>query len=144
MEYGYLNFLSLSWATSRGVDTYGYNIARLDSRNTGKRYRCMGGGYDMTGTVFGKWLMFEHQDKLQALVNTRAAELVDCGYQVAGYKKLPDLYGLNQKPDGSVTVDGACGINSMIRIAEACGFAVQCNYNRKGHTTGWVVARAAE
>lgn len=37
------NYLSLSWSISRGRDTYGYNIARLDDHATGKRYRCSGG-----------------------------------------------------------------------------------------------------
>lgn len=39
--------LALSWSVSRGRDTYGYNICRLDDTSTGERFKCMGGGYDM-------------------------------------------------------------------------------------------------
>lgn len=131
--------LDISWSISRGRDTYGYNICRLDDSITRTRYRCMGGGYDMIGTVFGQWFMTTHQDKLQALVKARAADLIDCGYAVPGYKKLPDLYGLNVKPDGIVSLDGACGIESMRSIVEACGFDVEWAGDRKGHTRGYYV-----
>jgi hypothetical protein len=48
--------LNISWSVSRGQDTYGYNICRLDDTRTGKRYHLNGGGYDMIGTVLGDWL----------------------------------------------------------------------------------------
>ena len=62
-----INHLSISWSISRGRDTYGYNICRLDSRQSGSRYRCSGGGYDMIGTVFGNWLEAEYQRELVEL-----------------------------------------------------------------------------
>ena len=116
------NHLALSWSTSRGRDTYGYNICRLDSRDSGKRYRCMGGGYDMTGTVVADWLVAEHQGKLQALVP-------------AG-KVLYGMYSNN----GKQGVDGACGIECVIRIAEACGIELQRLGNRKCHTIGFIAS----
>lgn len=111
--------LTLTWSISRGRDTYGYNICRLDDPQTGKRYRCNGGGYDMTGTVFGMWLMDVHQDRLSALAWS--------------------FYGLRRYNDGHVNLDGACGINSMVRVAEALGLEVQTQYDKKGRTTGWLV-----
>ena len=129
--------LSLSWSVSRGVDTFGYNIARLDDQNTGKRYRCMGGGYDMTGTVFAQWLQDVYQSELVDLVKT--TPMVDCGYQVKGYLKNEKLYGLNVTPKGNVTLDGACGLSSMITVCDALGLDVERTGNRKGHTTGFYV-----
>ena len=129
--------LSLSWSTSRGIDTYGYNIARLDDQNTGKRYRCMGGGYDMTGTVFAHWLADVYQSELLELVKT--IPRIDAGYQVKGYLKSEKIYGLNVTPKGNVTLDGACGLSSMIAVCDALGLDVERTWNRKGHTTGFYV-----
>lgn len=137
----HINHLAISWSTSRGRDTYGYNICRLDDRQTGKRYRCNGGGYDMLGTVFGDWLADYYQDALRQYVESHKAELVDCGYSVAGYKKLPDLYGMTVAPSGVVQLDGGCGINSMEAIARALGLEVQWEGNKKGHTIGYHVSR---
>lgn len=61
-----INHLRMSWSVSRGRDTYGYNICKLTDGNTGKQYRCMGGGYDMQGTVFGDWLEANYPDRLAA------------------------------------------------------------------------------
>ena len=140
----HINHLAISWTTSRGRDTYGWNICRLDDRKTGLRFRCNGGGYDMIGTVFGEWLAFEYQDALRQYVEANKAALVDCGYSVAGYKKLPDLYGMTVNPDGRVSLDGGCGINSMERIARALGLEVQWEGNKKGHTIGYYVSREVQ
>lgn len=132
-----IHHLVISWSVSRGRDTYGYNICRLDDRKTGKRYRTCGGGYDMIGTVFGDWLADLHQEKLQALFKNNPSE--DCGYTVPGYRKIPSLYGLTLSPKGIAFCDGACGISSMIKIAEAIGLEVQWEGNKKGHTVGYYV-----
>ena len=137
-----MNHLSITWSTSRGRDTYGYNICRLDSRATGKRYRTCGGGYDMTGTVVGEWLEAEHQPELQALA--ARVPLEDCNYAVPGYRRPTreaGLYGLTIRPDGSVSLDGACGIRSMEIIAEAIGLRLGWLGNRKGHTTGYFISK---
>lgn len=59
-------YLAISWSISRGTETYGYNICRLDDSQTGKRYRCLG-GYDMMGTVVGQWLEDLFQPQLKQL-----------------------------------------------------------------------------
>ena len=125
--------LALSWSTSRGRDTYGYNIARLDDTDTRHRFKTCGGGYDMVGTVFGQWLAARFQPELCAMVS----DAVD---YTGSHKKHPRLYGLFFGPDGAYC-DGACGIESMIRIAEHIGLKVRRTYNRKGHTTGFNVER---
>ena len=135
-----ITHLKLSWSVSRGAETYGYNICRLDSDL--RRYRCMGGGYDMVGTVLGNWLQEEYQERLQAFAKGQKQE--DAGYAVRGYKRLPEFSGLTITPNGSVNLDGACGTESMLRIAEAIGLDVEREYKRqgrnRGETLGWYVS----
>lgn len=138
--------LTLKWTTSRGRDTYGYNILTLRNERGEVVGRCMGGGYDMVGTVFGMWL----EDNYQLTVG--------CGYHPGAkppttatpvpYRVIrkgldqidvAEFYGATQRPDGTVRLDGACGIESMLRIAKALGFDIQRMRDRRGNTTGWVV-----
>lgn len=138
-----INHLSISWGVSRGRDTYGYNICRLDDRNNGKRYRTCGGGYDMIGTVFGHWLQDVYQDRLFELVKNlmRYPEAFSQYGSLPGWIQFKDLYGMIYKTNsGKVSLDGACGIGSMRRIAEAIGLDVQWEGNRKGHTIGFFVS----
>lgn len=138
-----INKLSLSWSTSKGRDTYCYNICRLDDRNNGKRFRCMGGGYDMIGTVFGEWLEANYQKELREIsqrakrVFNQQKEWIDCG-------RSDSLYGMTYYvKEGRISLDGACGIESMIRIAEAIGLEIERDYiakgRRRGETIGWFV-----
>lgn len=143
----HINHLVISWSTSRGRDTYGYNICRLDDRETGKRYRCNGGGYDMIGKVFGDWLADYYQADLKKIAS-RAVYHYNKQESSKGRvasDKLDALYGMTANTLGSevyyVSLDGACGIESMIRIAEAIGLEVQREYNKKGHTVGYYVSR---
>ena len=52
------------------------------------------------------------------------------------------FYGL-RKLSHKVSLDGACGIESMIRIAEAIGLEVERDYikkgKRRGKTIGWYI-----
>lgn len=136
-----INHLVLSWSVSKGRDTYGYNICRLDDRNNGKRFRCMGGGYDMIGTVFGQWLQENYQEKLQA-IKACAHYITDENGTVSN-PRSDSLYGVRWKTDNTVSLDGACGIESMIRIAETIGLEVERDYikkgQRRGETVGWYV-----
>ena len=125
-----INHLSLSWSVSKGANTYGYNICRLDDRNNGKRFRTIGGGYDMIGTVFGEWLETYYQKELLKI-------------------KDGDFYGMTYLAyKNKVSIDGACGIESMIRIAEAIGLEVERDYiakgRRRGETIGWFIQMKGE
>lgn len=139
--------LAFTWSVSRGRDTYGYNIARLDDTTTGKRYTCMGGGYDMTGTVFGDWLQDVYQDRLREIA-TRAHTYWRPGTRTPN--PSPDaLYGMTTHLDDPntverVTVDGGCGLSAMEQIADAIGLTVRKLWNRKGHTTGFIVTDVQE
>lgn len=134
--------LNISWSVSRGSDTYGYNICRLDDTRTGKRYRTCGGNYDMIGTVLGDWLADACQDELQALVADLPKQKYGCtNYQVIAEEINPRFYGLTISPEGKVCLDGACGSSSIQRIGEALGLKFQWLGNKKGHTTGYFVSR---
>lgn len=136
-------FLSISWSTSRGADTYGYNICRLNT-SQGETIRCMGGGYDMVGTVFGDWLEREYQPELLAIAGrfsryTKAESFVRRDDPEA-------LYGgtyYADKATPKVSLDGACGIDSMRRIADAIGLDVHAEYSagRRGRLIGFSVGK---
>jgi hypothetical protein len=117
--------LRFTYGTSRGRETYGYNIVRLTDETTGQAFRTMGGGYDMHGTVIGAWL-----------VSVARAELL----------ALPeggDYYGMRRYPDGRLSVDGAAGVQSMLNLAAAVGIEMERTYNRKGQTTGYLATWTA-
>lgn len=137
-----INHLSLSWSVSRGRDTYGYNICRLDDRNNGQRFKCMGGGYDLVGTVFGQWLETYYQVELCGL-NIHAAYFHS---KSEGHKANPNskYYGMTYHVDDNrISLDGACGLEGMIRIAEAIGLEVERDYiakgRRRGEAIGWFI-----
>lgn len=143
--------LNLSWSTSRGRDTYGYNICRLDDSATGKRYRTCGGGYDMVGTVLGEWLSDVYQSELQE-IGDRAGSYYS---KAAGYQshrtadgRNPDpayLYGMTRNDDtGRITIDGACGTSTVRDIAQAIGLNLVWFGDRKGRTLGYFVAPLAK
>lgn len=122
-------YLAITWSISRGQDTYGYNICRLDDTQTGKHYRCMGGGYDMIGTVVGQWLEDQFQHRLQRL------DLSDAD----GWSSRRH-YGAIPGKDGSVHLDGACGIESMRSLAEAIGIETKWVGNQRGKTIGFMAS----
>lgn len=118
-----MTILTMTWSTSRGRNTYGYNICSL--KGGAKTYRTMGGGYDMQGTVLADYLEAEHQEALQTLARDK--------------DKASKLYGLTMLPYGQVLLDGACGLSSIENIAEAAGIRVAPQRNHKGHLTGFEV-----
>jgi hypothetical protein len=130
--------LTISTGTSRGRDTYGYTIVRLRDSDTGKLYRCMGGGYDMVGTVLADWLTDVHQDALRT-IRDRAYYISDTG-RFAPSKNPEALYGMTKYTDGRVSIDGACGVESVRRIATAAGVKLRSFPTRdRRNTGGWTV-----
>lgn len=140
-----INYLSLSWSTSRGRDTYGYSICRLDDRNKGERFKCMGGGYDMVGSVFAQWLTANYQAELVALKDRANYTRTAAGEFIPANRE-DSLYGMAYlEDDNRISLDGACGLKCMIRIAEAIGLEVERDYiakgRRRGETVGWYVSK---
>jgi hypothetical protein len=143
-----INHLILSWSTSKGRDTYGYNICRLDDRNKGQRFRTIGGGYDMIGTVFGQWLEANYQKELIE-ISQRAHTVYNQQLEWVTSDRSDRLYGMTYRViGGRITLDGACGLECMIRIAEAIGLDVERDYitkgRRRGETIGWYVQMKGE
>lgn len=139
-----INHLVLSWSTSKGRDTYCYNICRLDDRNNGQRFRTIGGGYDMIGTVFGQWLQANYQDQLQAIKDRAHQEYTEENSFRRYIDSKERLYGMTYNfKDNNVSLDGVCGLECMIRIAEAIGLEVERDYitkgRRRGETIGWFI-----
>lgn len=131
--------LDLSWSISKGRETYGYNIARLDDATTKKRFKCMGGGYDMIGTCFGNWLAETYQERLLAI--KEKAFRVWSAQLDKHVDTSESLYGMTHYSDKNVIdLDGGCGIQSMIKIAEAIGLEVQSVSNKKGQSIGFIVS----
>ena len=117
-------FLEYKWTISRGRDTYGWNICTLWDGD--RAYRCNGGGYDMQGTVFGEWLMANHMEEI--IEKVKPYDESNCNY---GFHFRNDKYYL----------DGACGLDSMIRIAEKIGLEIERLVDKKGHLKGLYVSR---
>ncbi len=135
-----VTILRLSWSVSRGAETYGYNIRRLDDTDTGKRYRCMGGGYDMTGTVLADWFTDRHADRIMAAVDS--GELVPHSTWSEAGRLANDngAYGLQvilrEGEPFRPSIDGACGESSVIRIMRAVGFDVRAVYGGRRSQQG--------
>lgn len=123
--------LRITYGTSRGRDTYGYTVVSLHDYGK-KRISCNGGGYDMRGTVFGDWIAREYQPRLLELADKFAAHWTKAEGFKSDNQNREKLYGGTFYPEGSsdnkkphVTLDGACGFESMRRIAEAIGLQVR-------------------
>lgn len=138
-----INKLSLSWGVSKGRDSFGYPICRLDDRNNGRRFRTNGGGYDMIGTVFGKWLEANYQKELLN-IQGNAFMIWSAKFGLIENKGDNRFYGMtHDQIQNRVYLDGACGMESMIQIAEAIGLEIERDYiakgSRRGETIGWFV-----
>lgn len=125
-------YLAVAHSTSRGYETMGYPIVRVTDQNTGQSFRTMGGGYDMLGTVFADWLQATFQDRLMSELGAMTREELSRQHYGARHIFLADGSEL-------ITLDGACGQNSIERIARAIGLQVRHTWNRRGHTTGFMV-----
>lgn len=139
--------LRIGHGTSRGRDTYGYPIVSLTDERTGARVRCMGGGYDMAGTVLADWAGATHGDRLLAALSDRGyytwrdggtgTEVTDGEGSLYGVYVYRDTAGAAYR----VSIDGGCGVDSVWRALTAAG--IRCErrtHDRRGNTTGWVVA----
>ena len=134
-----LQHLSLTWGISKGRDTYGYNILTLRDEH-GHKYRTMGGGYDMTGTVLGDWLESNYQDRLMK-IRSRAHSTWMKSRRFKYNKKQNALYGMRySKTTNGVVLDGACGESCMVAIAKAIGLSIKyTTAGRRNTHTGYII-----
>ena len=106
-----------SYGTSRGRDTYGYNIVTLTSSAQGKKFRCMGGGYDMHGQVLGEYVQYcATQEQLRAAVSA------------------DDSLPVTVLHTGCAVVVGASGEAGVLRLMRAIGWEVKAihSFDRQG------------
>ncbi len=112
-----MKILELKYTVSKAQDSYGYNVITLIDRET--KYRTCGGGYDMIGTVFAKWLWANYKDEIIRCCAPYECKDAD-GIEYYGY--------FNR--NGHQYLDGACGIDCIIRIAKSIGLSVERYYNK--------------
>ena len=134
--------LKFKWTTSRGRDTYGYNICSLFV-NGEKVAACNGGGYDMQGTSLGDWIARKFKDQLLKFDQ----EFTGLKFHNPDWK--PSQKTLDQeKKDGFVglaryqdfhsasnklptekhiipSIDGACGFSSVVKIINQIGYTLE-------------------
>lgn len=114
--------ITYAWTTSRGRDTYGYNLLTL--RQGGERVaRQCGGGYDMTGAAVADWMGERYPVRLAQLARTHAGATYS---KAEGYKVKERaeglFYGLTYYPDNdSASFDRACGLESVKAVLLALG-----------------------
>lgn len=130
--------LSVKWSVSKAQDTYGYNICTVVNDDNGERFKCLGGGYDMLGTSLANFIEKEYQAELIAKHDQAYAKYVDSKRLDDGTNKQ-GFYGMTAHIKSGecykVSLDGACGINSIERIIkEVLGLTLErkYNYDRKG------------
>lgn len=130
--------LSVKWSVSKAQDTYGYNICTVVNDDSGERFKCLGGGYDMLGTSLANFVESEYQAELIAKHDQAYTQWVY-------FKRLDDetnkqgYYGMTAHIEDNacykVSLDGACGINSIERIIkEVLKLTLErkYSYDRKG------------
>ena len=99
-------YYQIKWSVSRGMNTYGYNIASMWDMETDKKaHSTCGGGYDMLGSLLGAWITANFQEELKAWDD----------------KKIEDHYGVFRGKQ-RMYCDGACGLSSMERILNTLGY----------------------
>lgn len=134
-------FLTIKWTTSRGRDTYGYNICTVRDTKRGTRHACNGGGYDMQGTSFGNWLQDTYPERLLE-IKSKAHSISDGSYR---QQEGGTLYGMVYRTGNeTIMLDGACGLSSMMNVAKAIGLECESVYNRKGHLEGIYISDTRE
>lgn len=95
-----------------------------------------GGGYDRAGAALGQAIEKLFGEELKGLTP---------GYiwppgDGIGAKVPHGLYGLTQHRDGKMSLDGACGIEQMLKVLRALGFTDTELYET-GKMSSMVVAR---
>lgn len=133
--------LKFKYTTSRGRDTYGYNICSLWVDGEKQAATC-GGGYDMTGTALGIWIARKFQKELlkfdkkfyglkyynpdwKPSTECIEAEEKDELTKLTGLARYQDFYkqssDLPTEKHTKATLDGACGFDCMRNVLEEIG-----------------------
>lgn len=120
--------LTFKYTTSRGQDTYGYNICSLyvDGK---KQFSTCGGGYDMKGTVFAQWVKANFLEKLKTLKSNRGSMDDNTGFYGLTFSRIGENgrheYCKEYEPKANIHLDGACGFSSITAICKEIGIEVE-------------------
>lgn len=126
-----MKYLTIKWSISRAQDSFGYNVVTLIDGD--KKYRTLGGGYDMLGTVFAKWLQDNYLEEIKSKLQPCVYEKDEHGFNTCNHS---DYYGFFcWKETGKYYLDGACGLDCIVKIAKAIGLTLSTDYDRKKCTT---------
>ena len=138
--------LKFKYTTSRGRDSYGYNICSLWVDGEKQSSTC-GGGYDMKGTALGNWIARKFQNELlefkeefyglkfydpnwQPSTECLEKEKKDELTKLTGLARYQDFYKQSSKlPTDKHTIpqiNGSCGVSSVERILNAIGYSYSC------------------
>lgn len=102
----------ITYGTSRSRDTYGYNTITVTQTGSGKKWKAMGGGYDMFGTTLGNMMQDLFDKELNIL------------------KGHTGFYGFRLSRDGkNYALDGACGSGCMEDVLRnLLGYDIEYQY----------------
>jgi len=104
-------YVVVRWTTSKGRDTYGYNICSM-LIDGNKEFSCNGGGYDMTGTVWADFIKSRFLGKLKKL---NASKFYGLRFYNTKRQKCQNTWTGEHV---NVSLDGACGMMPMETIMD--------------------------
>ncbi len=117
-----LEWVDVNWRYTTLKFTFrsGYSgtSAKLLDKHGECVHKCSGGGYDMHGTLLGKYIMSNFYNKVRKL---DSREYYGLTYWNTKLKKRQNKYSKYT----TVSLDGACGRSSMERILNKIGFGLR-------------------
>ena len=119
--------LLFKWTTSKGRETYGYNICSLWIDGTKQNQTC-GGGYDMKGTALGQYINAQFKTELKQLAAKEIEESKKVQPERYYNSSCAGIYGLiywGQEGKHSLYCDGACGFDAMQSVLKALGYSLE-------------------
>ena len=129
------------YTTSRGADTYGYNICTLYVRGLKVASTC-GGGYDMSGAALGEFIERYWQAELLG-IKARAASVWDGTRRESMPDRPGALYGMTYHAHkDKISLDGACGFSSMEAVLKALGYVLRFNGEQRRNRTLYTIMKA--
>lgn len=128
--------LKITHGTSYARETNGYPTVTVTDE-LGRKAKCMGGGYDMNGTVLAEWICAVYPDRV-AKLGERAYYTYKPG--TGTVVNRDGLYGVHYDAGtGATRIDGAVGVSTVERMArEELGLTITAKYTGMG-LKGWTV-----
>lgn len=128
----YDGFIKITHGTSRGRDTYGYNLVTAIDSTTGKRFQECGGGYDMVGSAMGRWLASTLQSEFKSYLESFGMSEGDYCHSGDMARENNWPYGAGISLKGNAFIDGACGFNEIRKALNGMGYTIESvGYNNR-------------